>query len=164
MELTFRFTRRDDLPHVMPIYQGARKFMAQTGNPNQWINGYPAEENIIADINRGVSYVVETPEREIVAVFSLIFGNDPTYTVIEGEWLHERPYATIHRIASSGKISGIGTVIIKWCATQSRELRADTHSDNKVMQNLLLRNGFVYCGIIHLLDGRPRLAYQLKNA
>jgi len=28
------------------------------------------------------------------------------------------------------------------------------------MQRLLEKNGFVYCGIIFLADGSPRLAYQ----
>ena len=37
----------------------------------------------------------------------------------------------------------------------------DTHGDNKVMQNLLKKNGFVYCGIIHVEeDNDPRLAYE----
>ena len=48
-----------DLPNIMPIYDSARKFMADTGNPNQWINGYPAEENILQDINNNCHYVIE---------------------------------------------------------------------------------------------------------
>ena len=41
-----------------------------------------------------------------------------------------------------------------------RELRADTHADNKIMQHLLEKNGFTKCGIIHVEDGTPRIAYQ----
>ena len=36
----------------------------------------------------------------------------------------------------------------------------DTHKDNIPMQRVLLRNGFVYCGIIHLENGDERIAYQ----
>ena len=39
-------------------------------------------------------------------------------------------------------------------------LRADTHADNKVMQHLLESEGFTRCGIIHVEDGTPRIAYQ----
>ena len=39
-------------------------------------------------------------------------------------------------------------------------LRADTHADNKIMQHLLEENGFTRCGIIHVEDGTPRIAYQ----
>ena len=37
----------------------------------------------------------------------------------------------------------------------------DTHGDNIVMQNLLKKLGFVYCGIIHVEeDDDPRLAFE----
>ena len=38
-------------------------------------------------------------------------------------------------------------------------LRIDTHRDNKIMQTLLAKNGFQYCGVIRLTNGEPRLAY-----
>ena len=42
----------------------------------------------------------------------------------------------------------------------SGNIRIDTHKDNKIMQGLLARHGFSYCGIIYLKNGSPRLAYQ----
>ena len=44
--------------------------------------------------------------------------------------------------------------------TQGLPVRADTHADNKIMQHLLEENGFTKCGIIHVEDGTPRIAYQ----
>ena len=41
-----------------------------------------------------------------------------------------------------------------------RNIRIDTHRDNRIMQHLLERHGFRYCGIIYLLSGDERLAYQ----
>ena len=32
-------------------------------------------------------------------------------------------------------------------------IRIDTHSDNKIMQHNIVKHGFTYCGIIHLLSG-----------
>ena len=45
-------------------------------------------------------------------------------------------------------------------ALWEKNLRVDTHRDNRVMQHLLLQHGFTYCGIIHLASGDERLAYQ----
>lgn len=162
IKLNYRKTTVDDLPLVMPVYENARRFMAATGNPNQWINGYPAIENIKADIERGVSYVGFTTDGTLAVVFSFIIGADPTYSVIEGEWLNDEPYGTIHRIASAGVMRDVGSDVIRYCSTLVDNLRADTHHDNRVMQQLLLRNGFTLCGTIYLLDGRPRLAYHRK--
>ena len=39
-------------------------------------------------------------------------------------------------------------------------IRIDTHHDNKIMQHNILKHGFTYCGIIYLLSGDKRLAYQ----
>ena len=40
----------DDLPQIMEIFDHARKFMKQTGNPTQWGDNYPPEEVVIDDI------------------------------------------------------------------------------------------------------------------
>ena len=50
--------------------------------------------------------------------------------------------------------------VIAWCLEHCESLRADTHADNKIMQHLLEKNGFTKCGIIHVEDGTPRIAYQ----
>lgn len=36
----------------------------------------------------------------------------------------------------------------------------DTHRDNKIMQHNITKHSFTYCGIIYLLSGDERLAYQ----
>ena len=42
-----------DLDRLMEIFDAARRFMAKTGNPNQWINGYPQRGLIADEISRG---------------------------------------------------------------------------------------------------------------
>ena len=44
--MRIRKTTLNDLEPVMAMYDYARKFMQEHGNPNQWINGYPSEEYI----------------------------------------------------------------------------------------------------------------------
>ena len=157
----FRGAVRADLDQILKIYAHARQLMADTGNPTQWASGYPTRELLEEDIdtNRLFVYMVNG---QMEAVFAFILGPDPTYAVIEdGQWLNDTlPYGTIHRLASAGRSKGVATAVIEWCLEHCESLRADTHNDNKIMQHLLEKNGFTRCGIIHVADGTPRIAYQ----
>lgn len=150
----------EDRPRVMEIYAIAREFMRKSGNPTQWSDSYPARELLLSDIERGVSYVMINDET-IVATFVFIVGADPTYTSIEGQWLNDQLYGTIHRIASDGSTKGIADECLHYCRTINPNIRIDTHKDNTVMLNWITRSGFRKCGIIHVADGTPRLAFQL---
>lgn len=55
--MKIRQTTFNDLKPIMAIYDYARQFMKEHGNPNQWINGYPSEEYIQQEIADGHSYV-----------------------------------------------------------------------------------------------------------
>ena len=156
----FRGANRFELDQIMDVYARARAFMAQNGNPTQWGDDYPPRELIEEDIlsNRLFVCVING---ELEAVFAFILGEDPTYKTIEGgHWLNDGPYGTLHRLASAGHRKGVGRLVIDWCLEHCESLRADTHADNKVMQHVLESNGFTRCGIIHLANGSPRIAYQ----
>ena len=43
---------------IQTIYAGARKFMAHTGNPNQWGKDRPPEKTLEKDISEGNLYVL----------------------------------------------------------------------------------------------------------
>ena len=164
MTLTVRKAVRGDLPALLANYENARRFMQTHGNPTQWPAGYPGAARLTAEIDRGVCHVV-TGAGEIQAVFCLIPGEDPTYHQIEdGAWPEAVPYATIHRLASAGRVGGIGRFCIDWCLQQGLPLRADTHADNIYMQRALTATGFVRCGTIYTEDGTPRLAYYHRRA
>lgn len=158
--MEIRNTTHEDIETVLDIYDQAKKYMRANGNHNQWINGYPDRELVKQDINNGVSYVCLDRDK-IVATFCYIPGIDPTYIhIYEGSWLNDEPYAVIHRIASIRHQQGVATFCLEWCFHQCKNLRIDTHRDNTIMQKLLLKNGFQYCGIIYLANGDERLAYQ----
>jgi hypothetical protein len=55
---------------------------------------------------------------------------------------------------------GIFSSIMEFCFSNDENIRIDTHHDNKIMQHNILKHGFTYCGIIYLLSGDERLAYQ----
>lgn len=159
-----RRSNMEDIPAMMELYAQARVFMREHGNPNQWDDSYPSRELLEKDIAFGNSYIVEDDEKNLAATFAFIKGEDPTYYGIEnGAWLNHEPYGTIHRLAGNPSCHGIASGCIGWCKSQIGNLRADTHEDNKIMQHLLEKNGFVRCGIIHLADGAPRIAYQFAG-
>lgn len=158
--MVIRKVRSEELSTVMEIYAIARSFMAQTGNPEQWGAVYPPESLVRADIERGVCYAAEL-DGQIEAVFMYAFEEDPDYQHLkEGSWLNEAPYGVVHRVASRGRVKGIGAKCILWGFEQCRNLRMDTHEDNKVMQHVLEKNGFVRCGRICIADGMRMIVYQ----
>ena len=83
MNLQIRKATLDDLDRLMEIFEEARRFMCRTGNPNQWINGYPQRELIQEEIEASHCYVCVTEDGRAVATFCFIQGPDPTYARIE---------------------------------------------------------------------------------
>lgn len=162
--MKIRKTTISDIDPIMAIYEHARAFMAEHGNPTQWgPRKWPPRELILQDIEQKKSYVCEN-DGSIVGTFFFDCGVDiePTYRTIEdGSWSADKPYGIIHRIASAGAMKGIGQFCIDWALRQCPYLRIDTHADNMVMQGLLKKNGFRYCGIIYVENGTsPRRAYD----
>ena len=158
--MKIRLSQIEDIPAIMEIYDVARQFMKDRGNPTQWDGGYPSAGLIEEDIAADHSFVVEE-EGRLVGTFAFIIGEDPTYQVIEkGAWHFVEPYGTIHRIASNGQVRGLSRQAFDFCCQQIPYLRIDTHADNQPMQAAVLNYGFGECGIIYVADGSPRLAYD----
>lgn len=151
-----------DLPRLYEIAKTARAYMRQTGNPNQWGEKYP-DIYLQEDIERKQLYVLTGDNGAVHAFFAFIVGDEPSYQTIDGGWLNDRPYGTIHRIASDGAIKGVLGQCLKFCIEICPDIRADTHKDNKTMRHLLEKHGFVQCGYINLdkQEGDTlRVAYQ----
>ena len=161
--LSIRKSAPEDIPEMLEIFAAARRFMAGTGNPDQWSEDYPGEELLKSDIASGDSHVILS-EGRIVATFVLRPGNDPTYDIIhDGNWPNDLPYATIHRIASRGERKGMLHAAMQYALERYSAIRIDTHRDNTVMRNAIAKEGFTYCGIIHCWNGTERLAYQFTK-
>ena len=170
-----------DLPTLRPVFEAAKGIMRADGNLDQWsAPGFPPEDLLLRDIDRGGGFVItsvipsganESPfvissgaegavEKSLRGYFALLPSPEPTYDRIDGAWLTDEPYGVIHRIASYPEDHGIFAAIIDFAAARYAHLRIDTHRDNRIMQHLLSKHGFTYCGIIWLADGTPRLAYE----
>lgn len=160
-----RPTRPEDFAQLLAIYEHARAFMAETGNPLQWgPTHWPPEDLLREDIEVGRSFVCVDDADTVLGTFCYIFGEDidQTYAVIEnGAWSSDAAYGVVHRLAAAGGTKGVGSFCLNWAVDRSGYLRVDTHPDNRVMQNLLTKLGFAKTGIIHVVeDNYPRYAYD----
>ena len=158
-----RKSQSADWQDIMDIYAAARRFMKASGNPTQWGDTFPPEDLIQEDIRQGLSYVCVLDGR-VQGVFAMIPGEDPTYQVIQGAWLNDRPYCAVHRVASRGELPGMTGEILRWVLERHPSVRIDTHDDNRPMQRALEKSGFVRCGRIWTLSGSPRVAFQKLRA
>ena len=114
--MRFRVTKEEDLPAVMTILHQAQAYFKAHGI-DQWQDGYPDEATLRRDIQNGTAYVAEL-DGAVAACATIAFAPDENYTtMVSGQWLTERPYAVIHRIAVDDKLKGQG--IAGWILEQA---------------------------------------------
>lgn len=161
MSRIIRAASPSDMADIMLVLAASKEIMRQSGNMHQWVDGYPSESVIVADMEKGGAFVVED-DRRIVGYFAYLPSPEPTYSkIFEGKWLDDtRPYHVVHRIGSYPDVHGIFSAIMDFCFSHETNIRIDTHRDNKIMRHNILKHGFTYCGIIYLQSGDERLAYQ----
>ena len=161
-----RSARFGDLPVVLNIYAAARRLMAANGNPTQWSNRYPLVSTVKDDIERGHMMLLvdhEGAREQVLAQFAACEGGEPYYERIEGSWLDDDEYATMHRIAASGLGRRSAYDCLTWMLLTYCNVRVDTHSNNHAMQHVLASCGFTRCGAVTLPDRHEdavRIAYQ----
>lgn len=158
--MIFRKATETDTEACLEIYASAREFMKNNGNPTQWAGEYPGRADIEADLKLRYAFVVEDAG-EVVGVCHFHIGSDPTYEEIEGgSWLNADEFGVIHRIAVRDRSLGVARFIYDECFSRIPNIKIDTHEDNLPMKRSLEKAGFIYCGIIYVLDHQPRIAYQ----
>lgn len=170
-----RKAKESDFPQIMEIYSIAREFMKNNGNPTQWANKYPTDEEIHNSIKNGTHFICfftdESSSENLIPAGTFLFkdGPDSSYSEItEGCWPNDEPYSVIHSFASTGKYKGTGSFMFEWAFQHCKVLRIDTHKNNRPMQNLLKKFGFNYCGIIYCFpddysENSQRIAFLRKN-
>lgn len=164
--MEIRIAEKKDIDQIMQIIADARESIGRLGI-DQWQYGYPTRDLIKEDMTLSRGYVVEE-NGEILATFALINDGEPTYKKIYcGAWLNDGKYIALHRIAISGKYRGRGIAdkIIAFLSDYAEKygfgsIKVDTHTGNLPMRKMLEKNGFEYCGTIHLHDGQVRVAYE----
>ncbi len=166
-KLYFRRTEERDLDAVIEIVDAAKEYLRMQGIP-QWQDGYPNRESFYKDIEREISYVLEE-NGKILGTIAIDLEGDRNYNwIYEGNWLSEKqPYAAIHRVAVDAERKGSGLAgkmieeAVKLCLEKGIfSIKNDTHRLNQSMQRMLVKNGFVRCGIIYLENGEERIGFE----
>ena len=160
--MTIREAKPADIADIMLVMEAAKGIMRASGNMHQWADGYPSEDAITTDMEKKGGFVIEDANKKVVGYFAFLASPEPTYAKIyKGQWVDDvQSYHGVHRIASYPDVHGIFSAIMDFCFSRDTNIRIDTHRDNKIMQHNLLKHNFTYCGIIYLLSGDERLAYQ----
>ena len=153
-----------DVERIWQIILQAKERM-RLRNSRQWQDGYPAEENITGDIDKGYAYVLSC-EDEVIAYAAVVFDGEPAYDTIQGTWLSNYPYVVVHRIAIADEMirQGVATLFMQKIEELSREqgvrsFRVDTNLDNPYMLKIFAKLGFTYCGEV-FYDKNQRRAYE----
>ena len=137
---------------------------------SQWQNDYPNLKTIENDIKSGIGYVLVENET-IIAYTAILFEPEPAYEVIDGQWLTNGKYVTIHRVATAPSEIGKGIAtklftLIEYLAIKNDffSIKVDTNFDNLPMLKIMKNLAYTHCGEV-LLQGAPRMAFEkiLKN-
>jgi len=164
--MIFRNAEISDIDKIMNIIKQAQEYLKEKG-VDQWQDNYPNFDVIKDDIEKRKSYVLET-DGKVVATVAVSYNDEKTYEKIyDGKWITENDYAVIHRIAVDNKYKGkrLSSIILseieKMCLHKNiHSIKIDTHKQNESMKKMLINNGFKYCGIIYLENGKERVAYE----
>ena len=157
-----------DIDKIMEIIKDAKDLLKSNGS-KQWNtkDGYPNKDTIKTDISNNWLYLYE--EEQIKGIIAIL-GHDENYDEINGAWLDNKEYLSLHRLAVKKEFYGqnIGKKLLQFAESFAREnsifsIRVDTHDFNVPMQKVLQKSGYTFCGIIKLkrtAEDNLRKAYQ----
>lgn len=153
-----------DQAGIWTILQQAIEQRRKDGS-RQWQDGYPNEQSVAQDIERGYGYVLSVAD-ELVAYAAVIFDIEPAYEIINGQWLTSGPYVVLHRVATSDAVRGKGMathlfLLVEQLASDRGvySIKVDTNFDNGPMLHILGKLGYTYCGDV-FVNGASRRAYE----
>ena len=161
-----------DIHEIMKIIDDAKNYL-KSQNLKQWnqADGYPTENDLLKDIENETCYLY-IEDNSIIGTMSIIQKPDENYNEIDGSWLTNNTYASIHRIAIKNthhqKNIGVKMLLEAEEIIKSKNLysiKIDTHNLNIPMTKTILKAGYTYCGIITLKRSKEdnlRDAYEKK--
>lgn len=179
--LYLRKATQQDKDRIWVILQQAVAQMLREGK-HQWDETYPRPENIQADLDAGVAYVlcqgkdltVDTFNSEIedpaniIAYAAVVYDGEPAYSQPQLEWIsNPDKFVVVHRIAVADecKRRGIATTMMRMIEKMAAEegyhsFRIDTNYDNFYMQKMLSTLGFTFTGKCFYQRCGERLCYE----
>ena len=168
MMYKLRNTQAGEEQIAMDIIDQAKAYLKEQGI-DQWQTGYPNIEAILSDIEKQRGYFF-LEDGEIFGYACIDYEGEPAYKELKGEWLSpmDAPYVVVHRMAfaKANRGKGLADVAFRLVAEQAKakgieNFRVDTDEANKIMQSVLKKNGFTYCGVIWF-DNSEKIAFEKK--
>lgn len=167
--MIYRLAKEADISQMMVMVDQAKEAF-KAGGIDQWQKGEPNARGLSEGIHTGQVHVLEDRGR-VVAMITLVQGDDPSYEHIDGAWLDHSPYTALHRVCVSRELKGRGLAgrLLKeseaLCLARGyHSVRVDTHPDNLSMQRALAKGGYTACGTLRLVGGSEegdlRLGFQ----
>ena len=161
-----------DIFGIYSCIKDAKKMLKESGS-DQWqdTDGYPSMDTIKEYVAKREMYV-NIVNNEIAGCIALCSGIDKSYVEIDGAWLNDEPYYTLHLIAVKANHyrKGVAKELIEEMKKiayhdQIYNIKVDTKKENVPMSSLLLKLGFMKTGVIDIkrdgvLDPK-RDAYQI---
>lgn len=162
--MIFKLATHNELNDIMFLIEQAKKYLKHL-NIDQWQNDYPNAKSIETDIDEKNGYILII-NNEIIGYACVSFNQESCYEEIKGKWKTNDKYAVIHRMAidnsykNKGLASEMFSKIEKLCLKNGvYSIKVDTDNENSIMQHILEKNNFEYCGIIEF-DGSPKIAFE----
>ena len=164
--------KRKDIYEIMQIIDDAKNYL-KSQNLKQWnqADGYPTETDLLKDIENETCYLY-IEDNNIIGTMSIIEKTDENYNEINGSWLTNNTYASIHRIAikNTHHKKNVGVKMLLEAEEIVKEkniysIKIDTHNKNIPMTKTILKAGYTYCGNITLKRSKEdnlRDAYEKK--
>jgi GNAT superfamily N-acetyltransferase len=164
MNYIFRKAAQADKAPIWKILQQAILRRKNDGS-NQWQDGYPNEDVVQRDIERGIGYVL-TNNDAVIGYAAIILSDEPAYEKIVGTWLTKGDFYVVHRIAISDDFigQGLGRKILEFIEELAKKnhvpsIKVDTNFDNAAMLRTFEKLGYTYCGEVTFRDS-PRKAFE----
>lgn len=151
----------EDMDALLDILGQAKAYLRESG-VDQWQEGYPNREALMADMEAGRGWLFECEGRP-AGYECISMSPEECYRDIDGAWLTEgENYAVIHRAMAAAKYRG--TMLATEMFSLAEDLaagmgklsvRVDTHRDNMAMNRLCEKLGYTFCGVVDLSSVDP---------
>ena len=152
-----KLAKPNDIDVILDIIADAKTYLKKQGL-SQWNldDGYPRKDDMLKDINNYSCYLYIENDL-VIGCMSIIFTPDENYFEIDGKWLTNEAYASIHRIAINNNHHQKGVGIKMLLEAEEivinknvYSIKIDTHKDNIPMSKTIEKAGYTCCGIIKL--------------
>lgn len=153
----------EDIEDVMRVFSQARLAQRRAGF-RQWEDRYPSIDVLKSDIDSATGFILDDNGK--TAGYIAIAAYDDEYNRHPELWDVGKDYAVFHRIALSDDYRGKKLSSILLDLAESHALRTgaafvriDTGLENKPMQHILSKRGYINLGRCDFIWGE-RLAYE----